>query len=143
MVLCRLFWLRALPRVAIGRFLGRKPRFPEWRAPGAFRLKGGAFQIRRPGRPAPSQTGGTRLQCAKQALQLQHRSPQPQENEASDDRSRAGRDQRVACAELIDRDAESDHGDADQYRQDAERQWNQVHADRGPPAEGLAGTLSR
>src|SRR5713101_5017637 len=66
----------------------------------------------------------------------QHRDPQPQENEASDDRGRAGGNQRIAGAELIDRDAESDHGDADQDRQNAERHWNEVHAYRGPLPKG-------
>src|SRR6266849_4935153 len=56
--------------------------------------------------------------------------------EPDDDRGRAGGNQRIAGAELIDRDAESDHGDADQDRQNAERQWNEVHAYRGPLPKG-------
>src|SRR5262249_57972459 len=43
-------------------------------------------------------------------LQLDHRSPQPHQDEAADDRRRAGADQRVADPELVDRNAETDHG---------------------------------
>ena len=119
--------------------LGRKQGFPERRKSGAFclNLAAEALRIRRRRRAAPEcRPRRMRFQRPKQALKLQHRSRQPEENEASDDRGRAGGNQRIAGAELIDRDAESDHGDADQDRQNAERQWNQVHAYRGPLPKG-------
>jgi hypothetical protein len=122
-------------RLTIGRFLRCEAGFAERRKSGVFRLTlttvtfGNSHGSRNALRCCPR---GTRLHPPEQALQLQHCRPQPQKNEASDNGCRAGGNQRVAGAELIDWNTESDHGDTHQDRHNPKRQWNQVHADRSP-----------